>query len=473
MQAHRIALPARPATWHTFFVPALLAGAALAWFAIAVVCLVVYAREESSGPLLAPAGLVLALAGLAQARIVLTAWRQDRLGVRCLTRSVLVAGARRMVVGILLAYLAALVVGPLPYVTCAWLAGIALWQSMLMLPLAASNRVLDDWRRISQARMPRRLSWLIVAPLALLVSCELALRAYCLVAERDWFSAPPLVDADLVDESEPLEARMARLKSAPFRVAVVGDRDQASQGYLARVGQSMPGLDIVRLPVSLDESSSASAEVAEHVERCGADLVLAVLPVCQDLARPAVSANYFDWRQLELARLVVGPRQAQPAAHARAVDSFESFLGQLGPHLAACRTPIDASMHARWQRTFAALDRLLVDCREIRVPVALVIVPGEFQMNHALRETLLRRNGVAPDEFDVELPQRRLAGFASDRRLPLIDLLPHLRLCRQSVYRRHTTELNELGHSAVASAIGGWIESRYGRQFATQLSRAP
>jgi hypothetical protein len=102
-----------------------------------------------------------------------------------------------------------------------------------------------------------------------------------------------------------------------------------------------------------------------------------------------------------------------------------------------------------------------------------VIVPAEFQVNPALCATLLRRHGLSADRFDVELPQRRLAGFAEDRNLPIIDLLPHLRLCGRSVYRRNTTLLSEEGNSAAALAIGGWLQSRYGGQLAAQLSQKP
>ncbi len=46
-----------------------------------------------------------------------------------------------------------------------------------------------------------------------------------------------------------------------------------------------------------------------------------------------------------------------------------------------------------------------------------------------------------------------------------MDLLPHLRLCRQSrVAARHQTELSERGNIVAASAIGGWLESRYSDQ---------
>jgi hypothetical protein len=49
----------------------------------------------------------------------------------------------------------------------------------------------------------------------------------------------------------------------------------------------------------------------------------------------------------------------------------------------------------------------------------------------------------------------------------LIDLLPALRTCSDSPYERNAGTWNDKGHAAAATAIGGWLESRYGRQVAT------
>jgi len=117
---------------------------------------------------------------------------------------------------------------------------------------------------------------------------------------------------------------------------------------------------------------------------------------------------------------------------------------------------------------------LTAACRAANLPLTLVLVPGEFQLNRGLRDTLARRAGYAPQQLDVELPQRKLAGYAAQRRLPLIDLLPPLRLCRESPYQRHAERFSTVGHQATAAAIGGWLESRYGDQLAsTQLTVAP
>jgi hypothetical protein len=143
--------------------------------------------------------------------------------------------------------------------------------------------------------------------------------------------------------------------------------------------------------------------------------------------------------------------------------------------MAACRTPMDGTMRERWQRTFAALDQVSTDCNARRIPVALVLLPSEFQVSRALCETLVRRTGFASEQVDLDLPQRHLASFAEHRRLPVLDLLPHLRLERESLYLPGASSWNERGNAAAAAAIGGWLESRYGGQLALAagLSAAP
>ncbi|REK08634.1 MAG: hypothetical protein DWQ37_20055 [Planctomycetota bacterium] len=462
--------------------PAVLGGITLAWFSAGLACLWFYARDAEPGPVLAPVGVVLIICALAQTRLAWVSWRCGQMPTRLSWfRSHVIW--RRLALGVALAYLLALAIGPVPGVAAAWLAGIAVWQTLWMLPLAAPGKVLDDWRRWTEARTPRRLSWLTCACVLLLATSEIGLRCYRVAVDGGWLvGGRERVTAydpasGTIGQGDALDLRLAKLRSTAFRVAIVGGApagDAASQGYMDRVGQSLPGVEFVSLAATLNGPAAGAPHLAAQVDQCGADLVLAVLPVCEDLARETIAASFFDWRQLELARLLVGPQRVQSVPLPLTHDgSFESFLHRLGPQLAACRTPINEAMHSRWQRTFDALDRLIADCRDLRVPVALVILPGEFQINHGLCQTLLRRNGMSAEAFDVELPQRRLAGFASDRRLPTIDLLPHLRLCRESVYRRHTTELSEHGHSAAAAAIGGWLESRYGRQLAAHLSKAP
>lgn len=460
---------------------AVLATAWLAELAGGIVCLVLRFRDRQFGPLLAPAGLMLVACAVVQLRLIFSAWRAGRLSG---SENPLASLRfwRSLLMGALVAYLAALAIGPVRNVGCAWIAAVCAWQTLLMLPLAASPTIAEDWRKWTQGRTARRLAWLVYASILILIAGEVGLRAHRLVLDGPAFSAAAefkQIDSfsSVLQVSEPLAVRVARLKPARFRVAIFGDGaicGRESNGYLVRVEQAVPGVEVVPLAVRFTESGARSVELSAQVHDCDPDLVLAVLPVCQDLARQPAECGYFDWRQFELATLLAGQPllEESPTMHVSA-DNFESFLRGLGPQLAACRTPIDDRMRARWDRVFESLDRLIVGCRDARVPVALVIVPAEFQVNRVLRETLLRRNGLPADRFDVELPQRRLARFAEHRDLPLIDLLPHLRLCSQSIYQRHATALNDEGNMAAASAIGGWLQSRYGGQLAAQLSSAP
>jgi hypothetical protein len=59
--------------------------------------------------------------------------------------------------------------------------------------------------------------------------------------------------------------------------------------------------------------------------------------------------------------------------------------------------------------------------------------------------------------------------FAANRELPVLDLLPYLRRCEESPYDPHVHQWNELGKAAVAEAIGGWLESRYGTLISATL----
>ena len=258
-------------------------------------------------------------------------------------------------------------------------------------------------------------------------------------------------------------------------MAILGDR-AALAGFEAggergRVERMLPGLEIVPVDLSQPWSIGRPAALSERLAEIRPDLALALVSVCDNLAHEPPPASWFDWRQLELARLIVGDSPAPPAVAAQQAmpadcDDFESFLRVLAPQLQGCRAPVDEVMRARWQRTFVALDEALVNCRRQRIPMGLVLVPAQFQINRGLCETLVRRSGGSIEQLDVDLPQRSLTGFAERRQLPVLDLLPHLRMASNSLYKPNSPHWNERGAAAAASAMGGWLESYYGGQLA-------
>jgi len=69
----------------------------------------------------------------------------------------------------------------------------------------------------------------------------------------------------------------------------------------------------------------------------------------------------------------------------------------------------DAQIQSMWDITFTNLDALVSLCREQNVPLIIVMFPYTFQV------------------YDVErlnIPQQRMAGYAQERAIPFLDLLP-------------------------------------------------
>jgi hypothetical protein len=467
--------------WRWILLPAAIGTVALTTLIAGALLLVAHNRAQIAEHVLAPAGIVLLVCSVAQLRIAARLWnRRGAQGPQRDWRSL--SFWRRLVVGAFLAYAAALAIGPVAYIEFAILAAIAAWYTVLLLPLAFSSSALQ--RRFASFDRAGWIGRLAVVAILILATGEGGMRAWKLAREQGWLptNGRGISPGGRVDVATLARAAQGRpstepISAAPLRVAVLGDSSEARSGYRVRVEQALPGVKLIPVRLTSSWLSQPVDEVLDELAGTRAELVLAMLSACEGVTSDAPKTSWFDWRQFELARLVAAGAtttvQSPQGAPARA--DFEALCRTLAPQLAACRTPIDASMHARWRQTFATLDNLVAGCRRRNLAIAVVLVPGEFQVSRALRETLVRRGGYKAEQVDVELPQRKLACFAAKRQVPLIDLLPSLRLCEESPYERNTHAWNAVGHVAAAQAIGGWLESQYGSQLAVeaQLTSAP
>ena len=459
---------------------------ALACFVAGLLAFVIRQRAPRGALLLAPACGVLLVAAVFQAAVLWRAWRAGRL-LEVVGR---VGTARfwlRLFSVASILYLAALVIGPRPHLGWVWAAAVAVGYSVLLLPLAASPRILDDWRQWSQNRFRRRLSWLVPATLSLALLAELGLRTSRYLEEQGWLArtaadsrvAAAIAPHDAITDFQYIMAGES-VRSGPFRVAVATERhavDGSQDQYLARIRQMLPGLETVPLELPTTWSRRGSAELAARAHAVNADLLLVVASACEAVSRDAQPRDWFNWRQLELARWlgVSHDPATEVARDSLSDDDFEGFLDGLAPQLIACRAPLSEQMLARWTQVQAALDELTIRCDAVGVPIALVLTPSQFQVNARLVDTLARRAGCERQELDLELPQRKWSAFAESRSVPLVDLLPALRLCAEGAYRRNVSTWNDAGDTAAATTIGGWLESRYGGQLAiaAQLTSAP
>src|SRR6185312_11932658 len=95
--------------------------------------------------------------------------------------------ARRLTAGAFLTYLVVLAMGPLPDSTYIWATLVFTWYTMLLLPLVASPRALEQWRGWTRKHIGRRSSWLVYAPMLILIGAESALHVDRLARDAHWY----------------------------------------------------------------------------------------------------------------------------------------------------------------------------------------------------------------------------------------------------------------------------------------------
>jgi hypothetical protein len=371
---------------------------------------------------------------------------------------------RALLIGACAAYGIALAIGPAMGIGLLWAGCFALFGSLTLLPLAANSQTVERWRKLMQQAAPRRVGVAVYHAVLALVLAEALLRGYRAFDSTAFHkvaaASQPAADA------KPVPAVTAA-RPGVLRIAIVDGlaaRSAQAKTFCAdALASSSTGLEISRLNRSADGTQQGNWR--EQLETQRPDMVLAMISLEHGLKQIASDRDAFDWRSLQTAQLVRGLFQRAPE-HTVGPPDVD------GPRLAICRTPLDDTAKAKWRATFAELDQLLDDCGRSGVRVALVVVPDGFQVNRVLCDTLRRRAGYEPREFDLALPQRRLATYAQERRLDMVDLLPYLQASREPVYQHAAGGWNEQGKAVASRAICGWLESQYSGLTATaQLSR--
>ncbi len=127
---------------------------ALGYVAAASIAAFDWATASQTSPLLIPAAFVLMACGIWQSWLLLGFWRQ-----RCLhpeRGTCCVQFWQSLLSGAAVLYIVALCIGPISGLGWAWLAAVALWQNVLLLPLATSppdhgKLAPGGWRRIGPA----------------------------------------------------------------------------------------------------------------------------------------------------------------------------------------------------------------------------------------------------------------------------------------------------------------------------------
>jgi hypothetical protein len=305
---------------------------ALSLVVVATVTVIDWSTGSGGSALVLPAACLLAACGTWQGALLAKHLRQG-----CLQRVRATYFCmhlwQSLLSGAAVLYLVALCVGPIPGLGWAWLAAVALWQSVLLLPLMASPQVAENWRRWTESHRIGRLNWLVAASVALLAMGEGALCLHGLLGHAGT-GAESLelarVDgnADSFDGganwSTAFDANRGR-----FCVALLSDAHSTATTLTAlcqRIQQALPGAEVVRLEVSLADSNTA--QLSAGLDEIRPDVVLAVLPACSDWAPVRANRGIFDRERFELSRVVLGSSAADDSSVVEQNGDFESFLNR-------------------------------------------------------------------------------------------------------------------------------------------------
>jgi hypothetical protein len=397
---------------------------------------------------------------------------------------------RRLAVGLVLLYVAVvLTLGGTPLakpvlysLSGIWVVGLLLCSRLRLSKLARVEIPLTNIALTLVLAEVALRAWAVAAGTSLLIRDNLD--AYRLVPGRDYGSGlcgnrlgyPGL---ELIAEKMP----------GVLRIAAVGDSFSLgppvafADCYLTRLATEMPGAEVGNFGVS----GAGLPEYREILERdvwpVQPDVVLLAIFVGNDITESLPRPRSLDPRhhalylicqrgwKLARARWQSSPEQNLEPSNRLAAPALspEIFCEVEARRLAVCLKATSPSMAKKWRNALDDLDGIVQACRRRTIPLAVVLIPDEFQVNEAVLQDAIKESGFGREELDLEGPQRRLKAFLAERSVPCLDLLPAFRAVPDT-YAPFDTHWNVAGNHLAAREIAAWLPTQ---GFNTELNCKP
>jgi len=484
---------AAPKAWTAFLAPAVVSLVAASILGGGVLLLIRHLRMPEGMPLGASSAVVLALLAAAGGLLARLAWKQEPIPSQA-ARFRRRLSIRWALGGLVVSYGFTFLLPP-PVRFAVFAMTLAGGSLLAVVPLSLPPRELGALLGAIAYRPLRAAGWTIYVALMLVMGAELVLRVHCLMAGHsitltyatELRKLPPglmLGGREVNSQGYWDEEFQVRREPGLMRIAVVGDRTTLGRAwpehFLSRIERTLSGVEVYNFGLADAGPRELAAQTGQEVMRYQPDVVLAVVSVDSFGANacPQLEATTaLDCRSLcmyQLSRLCLcGPAELA-LGHTlvcREQGCRQDYLTGAAAALAVCRTPIPSDLQCRWQETFGGLEALLRVCRQYDLPAALVVSPCPFQVNEHELPVLRRRAGYARESLDLTLPQRRMLAFAKRNRLPIIDLLPHLRSAEDDPFELNSTQLSADGHAIVAGVLSRWLEAHLARDV-TRVARA-
>lgn len=123
---------------------------------------------------------------------------------------------------------------------------------------------------------------------------------------------------------------------------------------------------------------------------------------------------------------------------------------------AFCLKSYPPEFEEAWARTQDLFGKMKAWCDAHDARLAIVVIPAQAQVDPQAWAETRERHGLRDEDFDLEKPQRLMAGFGSAAEIPVIDLLPALRRARddgERLYSRPDIHWTARGHAVAAEEI--------------------
>lgn len=264
------------------------------------------------------------------------------------------------------------------------------------------------------------------------------------------------------------------------RLAVLGDSFAVgpavpfADNFLTLLETRLPDVEVYNFGISSTGPREYQAVLQEDVWQFRPDMVVVCVFIGNDITESLATPRGLSLRGhalylfLNRAGRLIHERARQPVLSiASSPDQFPrpalaeaTFREIEARRLAVCQFPPPPGMEKKWQQALFHLERIVTDCKNQKVPVGIVLIPDEFQVNPSVLDVALNDARLGRGDVDLHLPQERLRTFCTDRDAACLDLLPIFEGIPDT-YALRDTHWNVRGNRLAAKEMAAWLNRSF------------
>jgi hypothetical protein len=116
-----------------------------------------------------------------------------------------------------------------------------------------------------------------------------------------------------------------------------------------------------------------------------------------------------------------------------------------------------------WKRNSIVLSKIINWCNERKIPLVVVIIPDQLQIEQKLRQTLLKKFNIPEDAIDLYFPNRQLINFLKEKNVHYLDLTKPMQEAGKSktLYLLRDTHWNFAGNAMAGNLISDYLQQHH------------